>query len=89
MKFQIVCVNIFFFNTTFLHRSDSMIDTVLTLTTESRPQRVPTAPASLNCGKSANFTHFDELDGIAQRFSHPISPEPEVTFNCLQFIAFI
>lgn len=25
-----------------------------------------------------NFTYYDELIGIAQRFSHPITPEPEV-----------
>lgn len=26
-----------------------------------------------------NFTYYDELIGIAQRFSHPITPEPEAS----------
>jgi tetratricopeptide (TPR) repeat protein len=35
---------------------------------------------TLTCGKPVNFTYYDELIGIAQRFSHPITPEPEVAY---------
>lgn len=34
----------------------------------------------LSCGKPVNFTFYDDLIGIAQRFSHPNNPEPEVAF---------
>lgn len=33
---------------------------------------------TLSCGKPVNFTYYDDLIGIATRFSHPITPEPEV-----------
>ena len=32
----------------------------------------------LTCGKPVNFTHFDHLQGIAERHTHPSFPEPEV-----------
>lgn len=32
----------------------------------------------LDCGKAVNFTYYDDLIGIAQRYNHPIIPEPEV-----------
>lgn len=47
---------------------------------------VPPPPASLvaddalSCGKPVNFTYYDDLIGIANRFTHPINPEPEVAF---------
>lgn len=37
----------------------------------------------LNCGKTVNYTHYDELIGIAQRYNHPIVPEPEVRNHAL------
>lgn len=55
------------------------MDAVLTLTTETQPKPPPPPrPASLRCGKSANFTQYDDLSGIANRHTHPIRPEPEV-----------
>lgn len=35
----------------------------------------------LNCGDVANFTFYDDLIGIAQRYNHPIVPEPEVSMH--------
>lgn len=32
----------------------------------------------LDCGKAVNFTYYDDLIGVAQRYNHPIVPEPEV-----------
>lgn len=32
----------------------------------------------LDCGKAVNFTYYDDLIGIAQRYNHPVVPEPEV-----------
>ena len=32
----------------------------------------------LDCGKSANFTYYDQLMGIANRVNHPHIPEPQV-----------
>lgn len=38
----------------------------------------------LDCGNTVNFTFYDDLIGIAQRFNHPIVPEPEVNLQfCL------
>lgn len=34
---------------------------------------------TLDCGKAINFTYYDDLIGIAQRYNHPIVPEPEVS----------
>lgn len=34
----------------------------------------------LDCGKPVNFTYYDDLIGVAQRFTHPIVPEPEVSY---------
>lgn len=36
------------------------------------------ADESLNC-KPVNFTYYDYLIGVGQRFNHPKIPEPEVT----------
>lgn len=33
----------------------------------------------LDCGDTVNFTFYDDLIGIAQRFNHPVVPEPEVS----------
>jgi len=32
----------------------------------------------LDCGKSVNFTYYDQLMGIANRVNHPHIPEPQV-----------
>lgn len=32
----------------------------------------------LDCGKSVNFTYYDNLVGIANRHRHPNVPEPQV-----------
>lgn len=32
----------------------------------------------LDCGKSVNFTHYDNLVGVANRRNHPRVPEPQV-----------
>ncbi|KAF6209949.1 hypothetical protein GE061_015704 [Apolygus lucorum] len=32
----------------------------------------------LDCGKSVNFTYYDNLVGVANRLSHPNVPEPQV-----------
>lgn len=32
----------------------------------------------LDCGKAVNFTYYDDLIGVAQRYNHPVVPEPEV-----------
>lgn len=40
----------------------------------------PPSEDLLSCDKPANFTYYDDLIGIAQRFNHPINPEPEVAF---------
>lgn len=34
----------------------------------------------LDCGKPVNFTIYDDLIGVAQRFTHPNVPEPEVSY---------
>lgn len=33
----------------------------------------------LDCGTAVNFTFYDDLIGIAQRYNHPNVPEPEVS----------
>ncbi|XP_058126997.1 uncharacterized protein LOC131290651 [Anopheles ziemanni] len=38
----------------------------------------------LDCGKPVNFTYYDDLIGVAQRYSHPIVPEPEVAYLFLK-----
>ncbi|XP_050074771.1 uncharacterized protein LOC126562339 [Anopheles maculipalpis] len=38
----------------------------------------------LDCGKPVNFTYYDDLIGVAQRYSHPIAPEPEVAYLFLK-----
>lgn len=32
----------------------------------------------LDCGKSVNFTYYDNLVGVANRHNHPHVPEPQV-----------
>lgn len=34
----------------------------------------------LDCGKPVNFTYYDDLIGVAQRFSHSHVPEPEFSY---------
>lgn len=34
----------------------------------------------LDCGKAVNFTHYDNLVGVARRHRHPNVPEPQVIF---------
>ncbi len=38
----------------------------------------------LDCGKPVNFTYYDHLIGVAQRFNHPPSPEPEIAYYFLK-----
>uniref|UniRef100_A0A182W4I1 Tetratricopeptide repeat protein 17 n=1 Tax=Anopheles minimus TaxID=112268 RepID=A0A182W4I1_9DIPT len=38
----------------------------------------------LDCGKPVNFTYYDDLIGVAQRYSHPNVPEPEVAYLFLK-----
>ncbi|XP_035784682.1 uncharacterized protein LOC118462792 isoform X1 [Anopheles albimanus] len=38
----------------------------------------------LDCGKPVNFTYYDDLIGIAQRYNHPDVPEPEVAYLFLK-----
>ncbi|XP_037030268.1 uncharacterized protein LOC119070073 [Bradysia coprophila] len=49
----------------------------LSRTTKNGQQEEPVE--TLTC-VPVNFTYYDELIGIAQRFSHPITPEPEVAY---------
>ncbi|XP_050099729.1 uncharacterized protein LOC126579970 [Anopheles aquasalis] len=45
----------------------------------------PTADSDeLDCGKPVNFTYYDDLIGIAQRYNHPDVPEPEVAYLFLK-----
>lgn len=32
----------------------------------------------LDCGKPVNFTYYDNLVGVLNRYRHPIVPEPQV-----------
>lgn len=38
----------------------------------------------LTCGKPVNFTHFDDLVGVATRYEHNPAPEPEVAYLFLK-----
>lgn len=38
----------------------------------------------LDCGKPVNFTYYDYLIGVAQRFNHPLIPEPDVAYLFLK-----
>lgn len=38
----------------------------------------------LTCGKPVNFTHYDDLVGVAQRYEHNPAPEPEVAYLFLK-----
>lgn len=38
----------------------------------------------LTCGKPVNFTHYDDLVGVAQRYEHNLAPEPEVAYLFLK-----
>lgn len=42
------------------------------------------APDLLTCGKPVNFTHYDDLVGVAQRYEHNPAPEPEVAYLFLK-----
>lgn len=33
---------------------------------------------ALDCGKPVNFTYYDNLVGVLNRYRHPIVPEPQV-----------
>lgn len=35
----------------------------------------------LDCGKSVNFTYYDNLVGVQRRQRHPNVPEPQVTLS--------
>lgn len=35
----------------------------------------------LDCGKSVNFTYYDNLVGVQRRHRHPNVPEPQVKRN--------
>lgn len=39
----------------------------------------------LDCGKVVNFTYYDDLIGVADRYNHPLVPEPEVFFFLFAF----
>ncbi|XP_055599784.1 uncharacterized protein LOC129748991 [Uranotaenia lowii] len=38
----------------------------------------------LTCGEPVNFTHYDDLVGVAQRYEHNPAPEPEVAYLFLK-----
>lgn len=52
-------------------------------TTESSSSQEETKDL-LTCGKPVNFTHYDDLVGVAQRYEHNPSPEPEVAYSFLK-----
>ncbi|EDO64323.2 AGAP000499-PA, partial [Anopheles gambiae str. PEST] len=52
--------------------------------TANHPTTSPESADVLDCGKPVNFTYYDDLIGVAQRYSHPVVPEPEVAFLFLK-----
>lgn len=52
----------------------------------SSPVSQPANPPEdlLTCGKPVNFTHYDDLVGVAQRYEHNLAPEPEVAYLFLK-----
>ncbi|XP_040173513.1 uncharacterized protein LOC120906118 [Anopheles arabiensis] len=52
--------------------------------TATHPTTSPESADVLDCGKPVNFTYYDDLIGVAQRYSHPVVPEPEVAFLFLK-----
>uniref|UniRef100_A0A182MZJ5 Uncharacterized protein n=1 Tax=Anopheles dirus TaxID=7168 RepID=A0A182MZJ5_9DIPT len=55
-----------------------------TTTTTTTTNSVGVSEDVLDCGKPVNFTYYDDLIGVAQRYSHPIVPEPEVAYLFLK-----
>ncbi|XP_055534146.1 uncharacterized protein LOC129723760 [Wyeomyia smithii] len=54
-------------------------------TSRSQEEAKVSAEADLlTCGKPVNFTHYDDLVGVAQRYEHNPSPEPEVAYLFLK-----
>lgn len=35
---------------------------------------------NLDCGRPVSFSYYDDLIGIRLRYSHPMHPDPEVSF---------
>uniref|UniRef100_A0A182PFV6 Uncharacterized protein n=1 Tax=Anopheles epiroticus TaxID=199890 RepID=A0A182PFV6_9DIPT len=57
--------------------------------TANANHKATSAPATadsdvLDCGKPVNFTYYDDLIGVAQRYNHPVVPEPDVAFLFLK-----
>ncbi|XP_037920438.1 uncharacterized protein LOC119657553 isoform X2 [Hermetia illucens] len=38
----------------------------------------------LDCGKPVNYTYYDYLIGVSQRFNHPVIPDPEAAYAFLK-----
>lgn len=49
-----------------------------TIASETTNQVVRESDEYLDCGKSVNFTYYDNLVGVANRHNHPHVPEPQV-----------
>lgn len=49
-----------------------------TSTSETTDQVDRESDEYLDCGKSVNFTYYDNLVGVANRHNHPHVPEPQV-----------
>jgi hypothetical protein len=47
-------------------------------TSETMNQVIRESDEYLDCGKSVNFTYYDNLVGVANRHNHPHVPEPQV-----------
>ncbi|XP_053696152.1 uncharacterized protein LOC128743573 [Sabethes cyaneus] len=51
---------------------------------QAEAAKVTPAADLLTCGKPVNFTHYDDLVGVAQRYEHNPSPEPDVAYLFLK-----
>uniref|UniRef100_A0A2M4BQI1 Putative calmodulin-binding protein n=1 Tax=Anopheles marajoara TaxID=58244 RepID=A0A2M4BQI1_9DIPT len=51
---------------------------------QSKTEATAAESEELDCGKPVNFTYYDDLIGIAQRYNHPAVPEPEVAYLFLK-----
>ncbi|XP_055371247.1 uncharacterized protein LOC129605488 [Condylostylus longicornis] len=58
---------------------DATVDSTTTILTKNNNKRESSGDL-LDCGKPVNFTYYDYLIGVANRFSHPLTPEPDVAY---------
>lgn len=64
--------------------SSSSTKTTTTTTTTALKKANSELDEVLDCGKPVNFTYYDYLIGVAQRFNHPLIPEPDVAYLFLK-----